>query len=311
MKRRLLFILTALLGFLPDLLWAQSQKEKPAYQIRVDEVSLDVEVLDAQGNPVFGLQQQDFQVKENGRIMSLTHFSELHDRPVSIAFVLDRSSISREQFSRAKQFLFRLAHILDREDEICLYTFDDKDAYLELDFTKDRIPFLEALRNLDVTNTRTGRILRELMGATPKTGLGIDMALYRLRRGSNSKRAVLLLSNRFKGLGPATVEHVEESGYTLLTLSFNNKLNWIVTLGGDQMSKDRMMSQSGGRKFSAHEEDITGVCREIASSLKNHYSLAYSTEVGTGRQKKRKVEVRLPGHSYTIHSRRAFVPPPE
>jgi hypothetical protein len=286
------------------------KKETPKYRARVVLVSLDVEVLDRQGNSILNLAQEDFVVKENGRKVKTTHFAELSARPVSLAIVLDMSGIPREQLSIAKQFIFRLAHILSPSDEICLLTFDDRDAYLEQDFTKDRVPLLEALRNIDGALGRKGAILNDLFGVTPRAGLAVDIALFRLRTGNNEKKAVLVISNRFKGLGPATVEHIQESGYTLLTLGFSNKANWLITLGGDQITKNALMRQSGGRKFSANAEDISGICKAIAYSLKNHYSLGYPTEVAEGRQKRRSVEVSIPGSKYVIHARRSYIPSP-
>jgi hypothetical protein len=268
-----------------------------------------VEVLDRHGNPVTGLAQEAFVVKENGRIRKTTHFAELTDRPVSLSLVLDVSGMPREEVSMGKQFIFRLAHTLSPNDELCLYTFNDRDAYLEQDFTRDRVPLLEALRNIDVALGRKGAFFKDLLGLDPRTGLAIDVALQHLRKGSNEKRAVLVISNRFKGLGPATVEHIQESGFTLLTLCFRNKSNWLLTLGGNQITRNALMKQSGGRKFSADTEDITGTCRAIAHSLKNHYSLGYPTEIGTGRQKRRTVEVLIPGKDFSIYSRRSYVPP--
>jgi VWFA-related protein len=295
---------------LPLALRAQ-RKEAPKYSARVDLVSVDVEVLDRQGNNVTGLGKEAFAIKENGRLQQITHFAEWTDRPVSLAFVLDVSGMPRPQLSMAKQFIFRLVHILSPGDELCLFTFNDRDATLEQDFTRDRAPLLEALRQIDVSLGRTGALFKDLMGRTPLTGLAIDLALHKLRKASNEKRAVLVISNRFKGLGPATVEHIQESGFTLLTLGFSNTSNWMITLGGDAMSKNALMKESGGRKFSAESGNVTATCRAIAQSVKTHYSLGYPTEVGSGRQKRRKLEVAIPGRNdYVIHARRSYVPPP-
>ena len=122
------------------------------------------------------------------------------------------------------------------------------------------------------------------------------------------KRALLLVSNRFRGLGPATVEHVQKSGCTLLTLGFDNEAALWITLGGDQVSKNQLIKDSGGRRFSAETPDMSGVCRQIAYALKNYYVLGYMTDTGTEVKNPQKIEVSVPGKNYTLHYRRTFVP---
>jgi VWFA-related protein len=303
------------------------EKTQPKFSVRVELVSLDAEVLDKQGNPVTDLKVEDFAVQENGKEMKITHFARLKDRPVTLAIVLD-NLLPREQLRIGRQYVMQLIHTLARGDEICLYTFDEEDAYLEQDLTTDRTSLLDALQNIDVAPRGLKGFWKKLYGATPRTGLGIDAALQNLKQGRNAKRAVLVISNRFEGLGPATVEHVQESGFTLLTLAFENKTNGWPVLGGLQLKADRfyilgvdldqilsrksITKQSGGRKFSVSDEDIAGTCKSITYALKNHYSLGYPTQViGTGRQKPRKVEVLVPGKKdYRVHARRSYTPPP-
>jgi VWFA-related protein len=286
-----------------------AQKEQlPRYNVRVNVVSLDVEVLDRAGKPVLGLAKKDFVVREDGKAMELTNFARLQDRPVSLAIVLDTSAISLEKLNSAKQFVFQLIHLLSRDDDICLYTFDARDAHLEQDFTKDRLLLVDALENISVPAHGSGGMLAELFGGQPPTALGIDLALLNLRKTNNGKKALLIISNRFRGLGPATVDHVQDSGFTLLTLGFSNKAALLVTMGGDQISKKQLMRESGGRQFSADTTDITGVCRAIAYSLKNYYALSYLTQIGPNDEKPRHINVLIPGHDHVINARRSYIP---
>ena len=65
------------------------------------------------------------------------------------------------------------------------------------------------------------------------------------------------------------------------------------------------MRESGGRRFSADTDDIVGVCRKIAFSLKNYYSLGYLAEITPDEKKPRRLEVLVPG-PYTINYRRTY-----
>lgn len=298
-----------ILAVVPAIVALPAQKEQPPqYNVRVDVVSLDVEILDRAGNPVLNLAPEDFVVREDGKKMELTSFSRLRDRPVSLAIVLDTSAVSLEKLDAAKEFIFQLIHLLGRVDDICLYTFGVGDAHLEQDFTKDRRLLVDALENISVPAHHTGGVLAELLGSEPRTALAIDLALINLRKANNGKKALLVISNRFRGLGPATVDHVQNFGFTLLTLGFSNKAALLVTLGGDHISRKQLMRESGGRQFSADTADITGVCRAIAYSLKNYYALSYLTQIGPNDEKPRHIKVLIPGHDYVINARRTYNP---
>jgi hypothetical protein len=299
----------AIAGILAIAAAAAAQKSQPEqlpkYNVQVNLVSLDVEVLDSLGNPVLGLVRKDFLVKENGRAMEISNFAWMADRPVSLAVVLDTSAVPVEKLVTLKRFLRVLAITLSRSDMLCLYSFDSRDAYFEMDFTSDRGRLWDALDNIAVPSGRSGGVLQELLGTDPRTGLAIDMAAHRLENTDHGKKALLLISNRFRGLGPATVDHIQESGCTFLTLGSSSKAALLVTLGGDWISKNQLLKQSGGRQFSTNTNDMAGVCRAIAYSLKNYYAVGYLTEIRPDEKRPRRIEVKVPGRRYTIRYRRS------
>lgn len=300
--------LLSVILFLPAILPGQKESQQPKFDVQVNLVSLDVEVLDRDGGHVWGLTRSDFAVEENGRPMEISNFAISMDRPVSLAAVLDTSALSVEQLVICKAFLRTISHDLERSDEICLYSFDERDAYLEQDFTSKMSSVWGALDNIGVPSRQKGGVLKELFGRIPPTGLAIDLGLKKLESARNGKKALILISNRFRGMGPATVEHIQRSGCLLLTLAFPHKASIWAELGGDAISTNQYMRESGGRQFSAVSPDIEKVCREIIYSMKNYYSIGYLTEVRSGDKNPRKIRVRLPKYRYTVNSRRTYIP---
>jgi VWFA-related protein len=289
-------------------LLGQKEPEQPKFGVRVDLVSLDIEVLDRNGNLIQGLTRPDFIVEENGKQMEISHFALSTGGPVSLVVVLDTSALSTDQLGVCKEFLMIFAHKLDHSDELCLYSFNSNKAYLEQDLTTDRPLLMRALDNIGVPSRKAPGILIELFDNSPPTGLAIDLGLKKLREAHNQKKALLLISNRFRGLGPATVEHVQQSGCTLLTLAFPHKTTMIVSLGGDEISSRQLMRESGGRRFSINSKDIAQLSGQVASSLKNYYSIGYMTEIAIGDKKPRKIQVRVPGRKCKVHFRRTYIP---
>ncbi|HTY60631.1 MAG TPA: VWA domain-containing protein [Acidobacteriota bacterium] len=289
-------------------LFGQKEPQLPKIGIQVNLVSLDVEVLDRKGSLIQGLDKSDFIVEENGKQMEISNFALSTGRPISLAAVLDTSALPTSQLSICKEFLLIFAHKLDHADELCLYSFDARNAFLEQDWTTDRPLLMRALDNIGVPSKRSPGVLIELFGPEPRTALAIDRALLKLKEARNPKRILLLISNRFRGLGPVTVEHVQQSGCTLITLAFPHKTTMLVSLGGDEISAHQLMRESGGRSFSAVAEDTADVCRQVVNSLKNYYSIGYYTEIKDGDKKPRKIRVRVPDRKCAVHFRRTYIP---
>jgi VWFA-related protein len=300
-------LLAAFIFFAPAL-FGQKEPQLPKIGVRINLVSLDVEVLDRKGNLIQGLNGSDFVVEENGRPMEVSNFALSTGRPISLTAVLDTSALTTEQLSICKEFLLIFAHKLDHADELCFYSFDARNVYLEQDLTTDRPRLMSALENIGVPSKRSPGVLIELFGAQPRTGLAIDRALRKLEEAHNPKKVLLLISNRFRGLGPATVEHVQQSGCTLITLAFPHKATMLVSLGGDEISARQLMRESGGRSFSAVTKDIAEVCQQVTNSLKTYYSIGYLTDIKDGDKKPRKIRIRVPGRKCAVHFRRTYIP---
>jgi Ca-activated chloride channel homolog len=303
---KLLSILLILI-ILPLMLFGQNETTPPKFNVQVNMVSLDVEVLDRNKSLVSGLIKSDFIVEENGKPMDISNFAVSTDLPVSLAMVLDTSALSTRQLIICKNFIRFLTHAMSRSDQFCFYTFDNSGPYLEHDFTFDHIDIWNALDNIGVPSKNSSGVLRELFDPSPRTGLAVDIALQKMKNASKKKKALLLISNRFRNLGPGTVEHIQQSGITFMTLAFAHKSSKIIQ-SGDAISTAQMMRESGGRQFSAEVEDIEQVGRQIANSLKNYYSIGYLTEIKSGDNKPRKIQVRTPGKKFKIYFRRTFIP---
>ena len=303
--RRIAYCFLYCLVFFATGLPAQTE-QVPQYKVRVEIVSIDVEVLDENGNLVRELTKDDFIVKEDGNEVKIVNFALFFDRPVSLALLLDTSTIEVKKLNIAKQFILNIIHLLDHNDDICLYTYNHWDAIRETGYTVDRPKLTAALENIAVSSKRRWGFLAEFFGPDPLTGLGIDRAIRSHRKSAHPKKALLVISNRFRGLGPATVDHIQASRCTLYTLGFDNKSAAIASLGGDFINKKQLMQESGGRKFSAETEDVMGISKKIASSMKNYYSIGYQTELGQEHTEERRIEVRIPKGKYIINARRTY-----
>jgi VWFA-related protein len=116
------------------------QERDQAFRFRtgIELINVTATVTDGNGRFVPGLQKEDFRVFEDGQEQQITHFNS-ERVPVSLGLVVDTSgSMEGEKWTNARQALNRfLLQLLDREDEVFLYRFDNQPELVE-NWTTDR-----------------------------------------------------------------------------------------------------------------------------------------------------------------------------
>jgi Ca-activated chloride channel family protein len=166
-------------------LQGQQQKEDGGsfkFKTGVELINVTASVSDGSGRFVGGLDKDDFTIYEDGQRQEITHFSA--DRtPVSLGILLDTSdSMAGEKLQNAKAALNRfLFDLLDPQDEVFLYTFDD-DPRLIQGWTSDRQALSRALNRI-----RTN-------GSTAMYD-AIAEAIPLAAKGRHQKKAILLISD--------------------------------------------------------------------------------------------------------------------
>ena len=112
-------------------------------------INVTATVTDRNGRFVPGLRKEDFEIYEDNDPQTISHFSS-ERVPVSLGIVLDTSgSMEGEKFAAARRALDRfLFDLLDRDDEIFLYTFDATPELVE-SWTTDRQRIVRGLARVD------------------------------------------------------------------------------------------------------------------------------------------------------------------
>jgi VWFA-related protein len=161
-----------------------SAQEPQSFKFRtgVELINVNATVTDQSGRFVSGLSKDDFRVFEDEQSQTVTHFSA-ERVPVSLGIVLDTSgSMDGEKMYAAKQALERfLFQLLDPEDEVFLYRFDNQPELVE-GWTKDKRRITDVLRRIQ-----------------PKGGTALYDAVVEAvqlaQQGKNKKKAVVIISD--------------------------------------------------------------------------------------------------------------------
>jgi VWFA-related protein len=287
--------------------YSYSQKNPPI-KVEVNVVSLDVTVLNPQGQAIDDLKQSDFLGKENNVPMEISNFSVAQDLSLSLAISLGTAFMPQKNLSLAKKTVIQLIHMLKPEDEICFYTFDQKDAYLEQDFTRSRSSIIRALENIGVAarSRRPGKFAGSFQ-TPPQVGLGLDIGMAAAQKGAYKRKALILIRDRAESFTPASLEHARQSNCALIALGFSEDRKNQLMLISDQSREKQLLLAPGTSQASDEKGDVTELCRTIVHLLLSRYNITYHT-MFKGEKTARKIEVLAPGRNCKVLARRSNAP---
>jgi Ca-activated chloride channel homolog len=223
----------------------------------VNLVEVYASVTDTQGNPVTGLTQADFELRENGEPQAIANFTA-GDFPLSAAVAIDRSfSVAGTKLSLAKAAGQTFLAELRAQDEAMIIAIGsqvDVIAPLSTDRTSQR----NALERLDAFGT-TGlhdAIIHAIDAVQPAKG----------------RRALLVLSDGDDRYSQATVTDVLDRARRSDVMVFP------IALGRTRPPLfAELATLTGGRSAHATDADtLTQTMRAIARELRWQYLLGYT-----------------------------------
>ena len=243
-------------------------------------VEVYASVTDSRGEPLRGLHQNQFTVREDGQPQVISTFAE-GDFPLSVAVAVDRSwSMAGERLAVAKEGARALLGEL---------RFTDQAMVVAISGQVETVAPLSADRE-----TQAAAVDRLDPWSTTALHDAIIVAIDRVQAGYG-RRALVLLSDsrdRYSRADAATVlEHARGADVMV----------YPVALGRERPALfSELAALTGGRSFEARDRaDVTAAARAIARELRTQYLIGYSpsrphTE-GVGEWRSIRVEVQAPG----------------
>jgi Ca-activated chloride channel homolog len=223
----------------------------------VNLVEVYVSVTDAQGLPVKGLTQADFELRENGDVQTIANFTA-GDFPLSAAIAIDRSfSVAGTKLSLAKAAARTfLAELRSNDEAMVIAVGSQVEAIAPL--STDRASQQAAIDRLDAFGT-TGlhdAIIHAIDAVQPAKG----------------RRALIVLSDGDDRYSQATTDDVLDRA------RHSDVLVFPIAIGRTRPPLfAELASLTGGR--SAHATDgntLTQTMRAIAQELRWQYLLGYT-----------------------------------
>ena len=278
-----------------------STGQEPTFRSSTRIVPVVATVIDEQGRFVPGLEQDQFEILDNGRPQEIAFFQN-DIQPFTVVVMLDYSASMTANLDRlqaaAEQFLLRML----TEDRGQVGSFSDKIQFSGT-FTNDRDDLIFALKDLQFGNpTRLYDAINESMAM--------------LRGVENPRRVVLVFTDGDDtasrvGMGDvldrAKQEEVMVYAIGLESEFFNGQRR--VRTRPDRGLR-RLAEETGGGYFELKKTDELGATfSRVAQELHSQYTLGFTPATLDGREHKLVVRVKQAG--LTARARRSYIASPE
>jgi Ca-activated chloride channel family protein len=270
--------------------------QQPIFRSGVRTVPVYATAVDGGGRLVADLEQDDFEILDNGKPVTVSSFSN-EPQPFTAVVMLDTSASMTEHLKllnqAAEQFLLRLLPV----DRAQVGAFNDK-LQLSGEFLADRDALIAALDELQFGNaTRLWDALAFSLDAL---------------KGVEGRRVVLIFTDgddtgsrvRFGDVQNRARDE-EVMVYTIgLSVSYFNGVRQVQTR--PDRSLRRIAEETGGGHFELQKSDLlASTFTRVSQELRSQYLLAFTPENLDGRVHKLEVRVKRPG--VTVRARRSYM----
>ncbi|MGD1092288.1 MAG: VWA domain-containing protein [Bryobacteraceae bacterium] len=241
-------------------------------KVQVNEVVVPVTVTDEKGKFVSNLEQQDFQILDQGRVQDIQFFTRERNQPVVIGFLLDLSNSSRTQWKSFEQAAEEMVlQMLPGDKKYSGYLIGySNEAELMVNTTSDSEPMIEKLRKLK-----------------PSGGAALYDAIYQactsraLVQGEpvEPRRIIIVMGDGNDNASKKTLEEVLELAQrNLVTIYGISTTSYGFTSDGNE-NLVRLAEETGGR--------VTYPLQDVYKDVSGYLSTPsdegnFALKVGTG-----------------------------
>ncbi len=266
----------------------------------VSTVSVDVAVMDKNGNFIPNIPRGNFRVLEDGAPQQVSGFS-IGEAPMTICMVIEFSNLFQQYYSQGwyetLTYSYSFIQTLKKEDFLAVVAFDLRPEILS-DFTTDRSKAQEAMQRLRIPAysesnlydalTDTAERMQEIEGRK---------AILFIGSGRDTFSKITFDQTR-KKLQNASVPIYSISTMQILRerMDASNRMGAIQRL--DWLQADNQMKtftrETGGQAFLPRfMGEMPNIFRAVHQSLRNQYMVTYqpSNQLKDGKFRKIKVEL--------------------
>lgn len=280
MRRMLLLLL--LIGLIP-VLPAHAQAPPAARITQMDtsnypEITLYLQVTDAAGKPVNGLDSSDFAIQEDGQAVTIADFAGGGASQIKTVLVIDRSGSMDEanKIEGAREAARAFVAQMRPGDQTAVIVFDSEPQLIQ-SFTSDKARLDQAIRRID-TGSSTA-LYDSLIAAVDQF------------KEVNGRKALLLLTDGRDCYQPpcdvnpgsdATLDeaiaYAGEAGQPVQVIGLGEREGGDERTGIDEQVLQRIADETHGSYFYAPSSaDLERLYRQLSQGMQQEYRLTYQS----------------------------------
>jgi len=273
-------------------------------------------VHDRHGHLVPNLDKTDFELRENGAPQQIGYFSRETSVPLSVGVLIDTSPsqgrLLAEEQDSAKLFL---RSILQAADQGFVIHFD-VDVELLQDFTNAPDLLMHAVDEMRINET--GQSILPASQATSHPGAtrlydAVYLASNELMKTRYGRKVLVLVTDgedqgsRIDWRG--SLEAAEKADVIVYSIAIRDPDFYLLTglpyHGSARMEK--LSLETGGRTIRVESgRSIGGAFEQVSAELRAEYLLAYSPADSNRGGPFRTIQLRVPGHKYSVRTRHGY-----
>jgi VWFA-related protein len=258
---------------------------------------VDVVVTDNNGTYIKDLKKENFRISEDGTVQTITNFAP-SEAPITIVLLLEFSKLGYQFFTyNARNWAAAFLGNLKPNDWVALETFNMRSS-VDVDFTHSRDEIMQGLYTMAFPPFSESNLFDALSDVLDRI------------KDVKGKKAVLVLASGIDTFSRITLDQtlkrIRETDATIYTVGVGEMvfMNQAPGAFGQQLTYIQAQNQlktfaamTGGRSWLPRfDGEIPSIMQDVTQSLRNQYSLAYSStnEALDGKYRKLKVEVLAP-----------------
>ena len=310
-------------------------------KVETNLVTIPVTVLDRDGRFVSGLQQNDFQIFEDGTQQKIEYFASL-EQPFTVVLLLDVSNSTQFKINDIQNAAITFVNQLRQNDRVMVVSFDEK-VHILTPPTSNRAMLQNAIRTI---NFGGGTSLYE----------AVDFAISQELRRIEGRKAVVIFTDGVdttskRATYQSTVKAAEELDAMIYPIRYDTSgfmnggnsgggggssrrsgggvfgqiLGEILTGGSVQVGGggggtssgdyqrglrylEELASVSGGRKFEAQTTyNLDAAFSGIAEELRRQYAIGYYPESEGQKGQRKQIKVRVDRSNAVVRAKNSYI----
>ncbi|HEX8195342.1 MAG TPA: VWA domain-containing protein [Pyrinomonadaceae bacterium] len=308
----------------------EEDEDSEIIKVETNLVTLPVSVLDRDGRFISNLEQQDFQIFDNGAQQKIEYFQSV-ESPFTVILLIDVSPSTQYHIEEIQDAAIGFINQLRPEDKVMIVSFDEN-VHVLSPITNDRKVLEEAIYQTDFGGGTSlfeavdfviNRQLKQIEGrkAVVLFTDGVDTTSYRASYQTTIHDAqetdALIYPIRYDTYRPPQPQQTQQeqqqgvgsSSRTSVTIGGRNVLLGPASREEHEAGKrylEELARNSGGRTVEALN-NLSGAFSNIANELRRQYSIGYYPEKIGQKGERRQIRVRVMRQNVVVRTKSGYI----